>query len=298
MESDFSGIGGSRSRESVAVLGGGKMGTLIANALIKRGGYAAENVIITVKHEKSLARVAQATSASVMTNNIEATSKAGVVLLCVKPQQAISLLEEIRPALKPGAIVISIITALPLEAIEECLGDGIRVVRAMPNTACRVAMGMTALCRGSYADDDCVGSVASMFELMGRTVEIDEQWMDSVTALSASSPAFIYIILEALAEGGVRVGLPRELATLLAGQATLGAAAMLLDGSQHPALLKSEVTTPGGCTIDGILELEEGGIRATLIRAISTTADKARKMSTTSTPLHKPASSSSRAPRP
>lgn len=274
------------------------MGTLIANALIKKGDYVADNVIVTVKHEKSQVRATQATSARVTINNVEAVSESGVVLLCVKPQQAISVLEEIRPALKAGTIVVSIVTALTVGAIEEYLGKGIQVVRAMPNTACRVAMGMTALCRGTNADEDCMRSVASMFELMGRTVEIDEQWMDAATALSASSPAFIYIILEALAEGGVRVGLPRELATLLAGQATLGAAAMLLESTQHPAVLKSEVTTPGGCTIDGILELEEGGIRATLIRAISTTTEKARKMRTTTTHPHKPTASTSTAPRP
>lgn len=298
MESEFACTSGSRSLQTVAVLGGGKMGTLIANALIERGNYDAANVIVTVKHEKSRERVTQAISARVTNSNIEAASKADVVLLCVKPQQAVSVLEEIRPILKAGAIVVSIVTALPLDAIEECLGENIRVVRAMPNTACRVAAGMTALCRGNYADDDCMRTVANMFELMGRTVEIDEQWMDSVTALSASSPAFIYTILEALAEGGVRVGLPRDLATLLAGQATLGAATMLLESAQHPAVLKSEITTPGGCTIDGILELEEGGIRATLIRAISTTTAKARKMRTTSAATHKSAVSSPAAPRP
>lgn len=297
MESKTTGASGFRSCESVAVLGGGKMGTLIANALIKKGGYAGENVIVTVKHEKNLARVAQETGARVITDNSEAVSQSKVVLLCVKPQQAISMLKEIRSVLNPGTILVSIVTALSVRAIEECLGESIQVVRAMPNTACRIAMGMTALCRGTNAAGDCMRAVASMFELMGRTVEIDEQWMDAVTALSASSPAFIYIILEALAEGGVRVGLPRELATLLAGQATLGAAAMLLESTQHPALLKSEVTTPAGCTIDGILELEEGGIRATLIRAISTTTAKARKMRTASTHPQRPVSTSA-APRP
>lgn len=269
---------GSQAHATVAVLGGGKMGTLIANALINKGDYPADNVIITVKHDKSISRVVQSSTARVLTNNIEAVRASDIILLCVKPQQAVSVLEEIRPALRPGAIVVSIVTALMVDTMEASLGKDVCVVRAMPNTACRVGMGMTALCRGTSADSECVGKVASLFELMGRTVEVDEQWMDAVTALSASSPAFIYIILEALAEGGVRMGLPRDLATLLAGQSTLGAAMMLLDSAQHPALLKSEVTTPAGCTIDGILELEEGGIRATLIRAISTTTEKARLM--------------------
>src|SRR5262249_1137122 len=141
--------------------------------------------------------------------------------------------------------------------------------------------GMTALCAGRFAGAEHLAEASELFGLMGRTAEVEESMMDAVTGLSASGPAFIYTILEALAEGGIRVGLPRELATTLAAQAglgaqaALGAASMVLETGQHPAILKSEVTTPGGCTVEGLLELETGSIRATLIRAIDTTTRKA-----------------------
>jgi pyrroline-5-carboxylate reductase len=148
----------------------------------------------------------------------------------------------------------------------------------MPNTACRIGKGMTALCRGRHATGEVVADAEAIFATMGRTVEIDEALMNAATGLSASGPAFVYIILEALAEAGVRAGLPRQVSMLLGTQATLGAAAMVLETGQHPAMLKEEVTTPAGCTIDGILELETGGIRATLIRAVCTAAEKAGLM--------------------
>ena len=134
---------------------------------------------------------------------------------------------------------------------------------------------MTALCTGRFAGAEHLAEASELFGLMGRTAEVEESMMDAITGLSASGPAFIYTILEALAEGGIRVGLPRELATTLAAQAALGAASMVLETGQHPAILKSEVTTPGGCTVEGLLELETGSIRATLIRAIDTTTRKA-----------------------
>jgi len=251
---------------------------MIAQALLRSGRYARERIVATVKHAKKATSIAESTGIKVLTSNADATREADIVILCVKPQQALGVLGQISGVLKPSAIVVSIVTALSSADIEQCVGGTARVVRAMPNTACRVGAGMTALCRGTYAEPDCMSTVGEMFGLMGKTAEVDEQWMDAVTALSASSPAFMYVILEALTDGGVRAGLPRELAALLASQAMFGAASMQMEEATHPALLKGEVTTPGGCTIDGILELEAGGIRATLIRAISTTAAKARQM--------------------
>ncbi|PSH02674.1 MAG: pyrroline-5-carboxylate reductase [Acidobacteria bacterium] len=266
------------SENRIAILGCGEMGSLIAQALALRGQCTPEQLVVTVKQQKTADALTRSTALRVLTNNHEAVHGSDVVVLCVKPQQAIAVLKEIRSELRPSTILVSIVTALSLKDIGECVGESVRVVRAMPNTACRVGAGMTALCTGDPEDGHCATTVKEIFNLMGRTVDVEEQWMDAVTALSASSPAFMYLILEALADGGVRMGLPRELATLLASQAMLGAASLQLAEKQHPALLKGEVTTPGGCTVDGLFELEKAGIRATLMQAVAATTEKARSM--------------------
>ena len=261
--------------EHIAVLGAGKMGSSLLAAMIKSGNGSFANVRATVKHAHRAASVSKQLGINVGTENSAAVRDAGVVLLCVKPLYVQSVLQEIRSELRQDALIISIASAVTTQAIEAALGRPLAVVRAMPNTACRIGKGMTALCSGRFATAEHLARAAELFSLMGRTADVDEPMMDAVTGLSASGPAFIYTIVEALAEGGIRMGLPRDLATTLAAQATLGAAAMVLETGLHPAILKSEVTTPGGCTVEGLLELEEGSIRATLIRAIDTTTRKA-----------------------
>ena len=262
-------------RGTVAILGAGKMGGSLLAAIRKSGDSRFSDVRATVKHSHRAAAVSKQLGAKVTTDNSEATREAHIVLLCVKPAYVQSVCQEIRSELREDALVISIATAVTTQVIEATLGRRVAVIRAMPNTACRIGQGMTALCGGRLATEQHLAEAAALFGLMGRTAEVEESMMDAVTGLSASGPAFIFTILEALAEGGVRVGLPRDLATTLAAQATLGAAAMVLETGTHPAVLKSEVTTPGGCTVEGLLELESGSIRATLIRAIDTTTRKA-----------------------
>ena len=152
------------------------------------------------------------------------------------------------------------------------------VIRAMPNTPAAVRQGMTALTKGLFARDEHIVIAEEMFKSVGRTAVVDESNMDAVTGLSGSGPAYIYIVVEALAEAGVKVGLPRELATLLAAQTTLGSAMMVLETGSHPALLKDAVTTPAGCTVDGIMELEEGKLRVTLIKAVVKATQRAREL--------------------
>ncbi len=154
----------------------------------------------------------------------------------------------------------------------------VAVVRAMPNTPAAVGCGMTAICSGAHATPEHLEIARSMFDAVGRTIVLDEKHMDAVTGLSASGPAFAYIILESLAEGGVKVGLPRDIATLLAAQTMKGSASVVLETGDHPALLKDAVTTPAGCTIDGILELEEGKLRVTLIKAVVKATSRAGEL--------------------
>jgi pyrroline-5-carboxylate reductase len=148
----------------------------------------------------------------------------------------------------------------------------------MPNTPAMIGSGVTALCAGRFCSTAQMAVAQRIFSTVGRTVVVDEKHMDAVTGLSGSGPAFLYIIIEALAEAGVNVGLPRDVATLLAAQTTLGSARMVLETGYHPALLKDQVTTPAGCTVDGILELEEGGLRVTLIKAVKRATARAREL--------------------
>jgi pyrroline-5-carboxylate reductase len=180
--------------------------------------------------------------------------------------------------LKPGKLLISFAASVSTAAIEAAAGQDIAVVRAMPNTPAKLGAGITALCRGRFVSDDQLALAEKIFATVGRVVTVDEKHMDAVTGLSGSGPAFIYIILEALAEAGVNVGLPRDIATQLAAQTTYGAAKMVLETGSHPALLKDEVTTPAGCTVDGILELEAGGLRVTLIKAVKRATERAREL--------------------
>jgi pyrroline-5-carboxylate reductase len=188
------------------------------------------------------------------------------------------VLRGIRANVRRNQLVISVAASVPTDMIERGLEKGVPVVRAMPNTPCAQGAGMTALCKGRHAQKEHMEMATRFFAAVGRTVIVDEKHMDAVTGLSASGPAYIYIILESLAEAGVKVGLPRDIATLLAAQTTMGAARVVLETGDHPALLKDAVTTPAGCTIDGILELEEGKLRVTLIKAVVKAVQRAKEL--------------------
>ena len=256
------------SDKKLAVLGAGKLGGILLRAYLKQGLFLPKNVSATVRHEEKAANIAVDLGITASTNNRSAVKQADIVLLAVKPQVVGDVLKEIKPALKKSALVISVAASVPTAYIEQRVSPKVAVVRAMPNTCSAVGTGMTGICRGTHASPEHLEIAKAMFGAVGRAVVVDEKNMDAVTGLSASGPAFAYIILESLAEAGVKVGLPRDVATLLAAQTMKGAASVVLETGDHPALLKDSVTTPAGCTIDGILELEEGKLRVTLIKAV------------------------------
>jgi pyrroline-5-carboxylate reductase len=262
----------------LAVLGAGKMGETLISALLESGVLTAEQIIATAKHPQRLEKLAERFAVATTLDNCEAVAGADLVLLCVKPQVAPVVLEEVSSVLRPSQLLVSIVAGLTTGAIEGRLPPEVPVARAMPNTPSRLGCGMTAVCGGRAALPEHLELSRSLFSRLGRALVLDEKHFDAVTGLSASGPAFIYIVIEALAEGGVKVGLPRQVATELAAQTCLGAAHMVLETGQHPAQLKDEVTTPAGCTIDGILKLEEGGLRVTLIKAIVEAAGRARQL--------------------
>jgi pyrroline-5-carboxylate reductase len=254
--------------KKLAVLGTGKLGGILLRAYLKQGLFKAQNVTATVKHSEKAAKLAKEMGIATSTENRSAVRGADIVLLGVKPQVIGEVLQEISGELNPDALVISVAASVPTSYIEQRLGAKAAVVRVMPNTCSTVNCGMAGICRGASATEQHVEMARAMFDAVGRTVVVDEKNMDAVTGLSASGPAFAYIILESLAEAGVKVGLARDVATLLAAQTMKGAASVVLETGDHPALLKDAVTTPAGCTIDGILELEEGKLRVTLIKAV------------------------------
>lgn len=266
------------SQLRVAVLGAGKMGGILLQAFLKQQILSPERLFATVAHADRAAALSAQWGIQVSTDNLAIASQADVILLGVKPFQVPSLVEAIRPALTPEKLLISFAASVRTEAIERAAVEEVPVVRAMPNTPSMLGAGISALCRGRFVATRHMALAESLFSAVGRTVIVDEKHMDAVTGLSASGPAFIYIILESLAEAGVKVGLPRDIATLLAAQTTFGAAKMVLETGYHPALLKDAVTTPAGCTIDGILELEEGGLRVTLIKAVMRASQRAKEL--------------------
>ena len=262
----------------VAVLGAGKMGGILLQAFLKQQILRPDQLLGTVAHADRAAVLSAQWGVEVSTGNRAVAEQADVILLGVKPFQIPDLVAEISPALTSDKLLISFAASVKTSAIEQAAGVEIPVIRAMPNTPSTLGAGISALCRGRYVTDAHMAIATRIFETVGRTVIVDEKHMDAVTGLSASGPAFIYIILESLAEAGVKVGLPRDIATLLAAQTTYGAARMVLETGYHPALLKDAVTTPAGCTIDGILELEEGGLRVTLIKAVMRASQRAKEL--------------------
>jgi pyrroline-5-carboxylate reductase len=273
------------SESRLAVLGAGKLGSILLRAYLKQGLFVSSRVTATVRHAERAAALAKESGIAVTTDNREAVKGADIILLTVKPQTVGEVLHEIAPEIGAKALLVSVAASVSTAFLEQQLAaanggnrDEVAVVRAMPNTPASVGCGMTAVCGGSHASSGHLDIARSMFDAVGRTIVLDEKHMDAVTGLSASGPAFAYIILESLAEGGVKVGLPRDVATLLAAQMMKGASSVVLETGDHPALLKDAVTTPAGCTIDGILELEEGKLRVTLIKAVVKATNRAGEL--------------------
>ncbi len=262
----------------VAVLGAGKMGGILLQAFLKQNLFAPDQIHATVGHAERAIALSTQWGVDVSTDNLRAAQQADLILLGVKPFQVPGLIEEIRPALTKDKTLISFAASVKTRSIEDLSGLEIGVIRAMPNTPSALGAGAAALCRGRFVSAAQMELAERIFETVGRTVVVDEKHMDAVTGLSGSGPAYIYIIIEALAEAGVKVGLPRDTATQLAAQTAFGAAKMVLETGYHPALLKDAVTTPAGCTIDGILELEEGGLRVTLIKAVMRATERAKQL--------------------
>lgn len=262
----------------IAVLGAGKIGEALITGMIDAGIVSKKQFIATAAHRERLEQLRNKLDIETTLSNGEAVRKAHLVLLCVKPQTVEEVLRQVTDDLTLNHLVISVAASVTTRFIETILDKPIPVVRTMPNTPCLIKQGMTAVAPGKNATAEHVSQARKIFDAIGRSLILDEKHMDAVTGLSASGPAFVYIIIESFVEAGVKVGLPRDAATQLAAQMVLGAAKMVLETGEHPAKLKDIVTTPAGCTIDGILELEDGGLRVTLIKAVVRATQRAKEL--------------------
>lgn len=265
-------------KQIIAVIGAGKIAEAIIVGLLGEKVKKCDEIIATVASRERAEYIRKKFGIICTNDNIAAVKKADIVMLAVKPQVISAVLSEIAPAVTGEKLLISVAAGVSCFYIESFLKEKTAVIRAMPNLCCQVYSGMTAISKGTAATSEQVEIAKKIFEPVSRTIVIDEKHLDAVTGLSGSGPAYIYIAIEALAEGGVKVGLPREVATLLAAQATMGAAKMVLETHEHPALLKEMVTTPAGVTIDGIMELEEGKFRVTLIKAVMKGTERSKEL--------------------
>ncbi len=267
-------------QQKIAILGLGTMGRALSRGLLEAGAVLPENLVGTVCHAASATGLSEEFEFPVGTCNVEAARKAELILLCVKPKQSCAVLAELRDAgvLNETQLILSIAAGVRTTQLEQAAGAGVRVVRAMPNTPCLIRQGMSVVSPGKHASQADLDTAIATLGPLGRALALDEEHMDAVTGLSASGPAFVYVIIEALAEGGVMVGLPRKVATELAAQMVLGASKMVLETGRHPAELKDQVTTPAGCTISALMALEDGKLRSVLARGVQEAARAAREL--------------------
>ena len=263
---------------TIGFIGAGNMAEALIRGLVKGGHVAARRITASAPRNERLAELVEAYGIAVTRDNREVAQASSIVVLSVKPQILEKVLAEVGDQLKPGTLVISIAAGVDTETIEATISDGVRVVRAMPNTPALVGAGATAISAGKHAGDDDLAIARAVFDAVGITVQLEEIHLDAVTGLSGSGPADIFLILEALADAGVKVGLSRRNAQRLAAQTVMGSAKMLLETDEHVGHLKDMVTSPGGTAIAGLHTLEEGGLRTTLINAVETATKRAREL--------------------
>jgi pyrroline-5-carboxylate reductase len=249
-------------------IGAGRMATALIRGLLRAGTARPEAICASDPLEPARTALAAETGVTVVVSNEAVAGRSDVLVLAVKPQSMAEVLEGLRPLVTPDHLVVSIAAGVSLATIAGALGPGRRLARVMPNTPALIGAGAAGFCLGPGARPSDEALVVSCLTAVGRAYRVPESLLDAVTGLSGSGPAFVYVVIEALSDGGVRVGLPRDVATALAAQTVLGAAQMVLETGSHPGVLKDQVTSPGGTTIAGLHALERGGLRAALIDAV------------------------------
>ncbi|HEY8369870.1 MAG TPA: pyrroline-5-carboxylate reductase [Thermodesulfobacteriota bacterium] len=264
--------------KTIAFVGAGNMAEALIKGLIA-AGLARTQILASDHTEERVAHIRQVYGIATSSDNREVVSRADIVVLAVKPQILPKVLEEIAGVVTADKLIISVAAGVPIESIEAYLHQRSRVVRVMPNTPALVQAGATALVAGAHATESDLATAKAIFDSVGTTVVLDDEGlMDAITGLSGSGPAYIFVIIDALADAGVRVGLSRDVSLALAAQTVLGAAKLLIETGEHPGALKDKVTSPGGTAIAGLHTLEQGGLRTTLINAVEAATKRSREL--------------------
>ncbi|MGE0787054.1 MAG: pyrroline-5-carboxylate reductase [Sandaracinaceae bacterium] len=263
---------------TIAFIGAGNMAGALIDGLLRAGAYRPEDVIAMDVRPPRLEELARRHGVVATGDVKKACEAADVIVLSIKPQVFGRVLPAVAGAMRKDALVVSIAAGVSASTIEAALPEGARVVRTMPNTPALVDAGATAIAPGTHATDADVEKTKRIFDSVGVTVVLDETLLDAVTGLSGSGPAYIFLIIEALSDAGVKVGLHRDSAQLLAAQTVLGSAKLLLETGEHPGRLKDMVTSPGGTAIAGLHTLEAGGLRTTLINAVESATQRSREL--------------------
>lgn len=254
------------------------MATALAKGFVRAGLVTPKQILASDTSEAACAAFAKEVGARTTAFNPDVARFAEVLILAVKPDQVRAVLGEIRDAVGEKHLLISIAAGVPLARLEEAIGAGVRLIRVMPNTPALVGASASAFAAGKGALPQDAELAHKLLASVGTTVQLKESFLDAVTGLSGSGPAYVYMIIEALSDGGVAAGLPRDVATKLAAQTVLGSAKMVLETGLHPGALKDMVTSPGGTTIEGLHELEKGKLRGTLISAVRAATEKSKKL--------------------
>ena len=261
-----------------AFIGAGNMAEALVRGLLASGSVRPEDIVISNRRREKAERNAERWGVRAAPDNAACVAGADVVMLCVKPQGMRAALEPLGRDIPREALVVSVAAGIPTHAIEAHLQEGARVVRAMPNTCAIVRQSATAIAGGAVATETDLALAKEVFDQVGRTVVVEEHHLDAVTGLSGSGPAYIFLIIDALADASVKVGLARDIGLELAAQTVLGSAQLLLQTGEHPGRLKDQVTSPGGTAIAGLHTLEAGGLRTTLINAVENATRRSREL--------------------
>lgn len=263
---------------TIAFIGAGNMAEALIKGLLRAGTARPDSLIATGRREERLDTLRRTYGVRTTLDNVAAVREADVVVLAVKPQALDKVLRQVAPAADQKKLFISVAAGVPISVMERRLGQGMRVIRTMPNTPSLVGMGACALAPGEHASEEDMAVASRVFQSVGITTVVEENLLDAVTGLSGSGPAYIFLIIEALSDAGVKVGLPRYTAQKLAAQTVLGSAQLLIETNTHPGQLKDQVTSPGGTAIAGLHTLEAGGLRTTLINAVEEATRRSREL--------------------
>ena len=264
--------------KKIGIIGTGNMGEALIDGLIHSRSSVPENIICSDIRKDKLKLIREKYGITTKTNNIDVVKASDIIIYAIKPQIMTNILKETADYLDSSKLIISIAAGVPLSSIESCLNMELRLVRVMPNIAASVKEGASAIASGGHVLKNDLQAAKAVFDSVGKSVIIEESLMDAITGLSGSGPAYIFLIVDALADAGVKMGLSRDDSLFLSSQTVLGAAKLLIDTKEHPGKLKDKVTSPGGTAIAGLHTLEEGGLRTTLINAVEAATHRAKEL--------------------